>query len=343
MTTMDIFNQDAFTMVSLTGAISRTPYQPQRLGQMNLFMPMPVRTVTVAVEAVDGKLSVIQTSQRGAPLAQRTTEKRTIRDFRTARIAKGDRIMADEIQGIRAFGSETEVMQVQAEVARRLDGPVGIRRDVELTWENMRLGAIQGVVLDADGSTIYDWFAEWGISAPAEIDFDLDNASPASGALRKKCTQVIRAVQRGAKGAFTQGSRVHAMVGDNFWDDLVAHPEVRATLLATPAAMKLSEDVTWQLLDFGGIVWENYRGTDDASTVAIGTDKAKFFPENAPGVFGHVMSPAETFDYVNTPGLAEYAMIVPDRDRNSFVDVEVYSYPLFICMRPETLQSARRT
>ncbi|MDZ3838713.1 MAG: major capsid protein [Rhodospirillales bacterium] len=41
-------------------------------------------------------------------------------------------------------------------------------------------------------------------------------------------------------------------------------------------------------------------------------------------------------------GLDLYAMTIPDRERNAWVKVEVYSYPLFICTRPEMLQRAKR-
>ncbi|TSD89074.1 major capsid protein [Mycobacterium sp. KBS0706] len=341
MATMDIFNQDAFSMVSMTQAITRTPYQPRRLGALGLFTPHPITTTAAAIEEMNGTLKVIQTDQRGAPIQQRGAEKRNLRYFGTRRIAKGDTIRAEEIQGIRAFGSETELMQVQAEVARRLDGPVGIRRDVELTKENMRLGAVQGIVLDADGSVIYNWFTEWGVSQPAEVAFDLNNASPTPGALRKKCNDVVRKVTRGAKGMMVQGSGVHALCGDDFWDALITHPDVEKTYLNWEAAANLREGTAWQAFNFGGISWENYRGTDDGTTVAVATDKVKFFPDNAPGVFEEINSPAESFEYVNTPGMPEYSMIVPDQKRNMFVDVEVYSYPLFICTTPGALQRGK--
>jgi hypothetical protein len=52
-------------------------------------------------------------------------------------------------------------------------------------------------------------------------------------------------------------------------------------------------------------------------------------------VFRVAQSPAETFDFVNTPGPGVYAMTTPDRDRNAFVRIELYTYPLYICTRPE--------
>jgi hypothetical protein len=343
MATLDIFKQDAFRLTSMLQAIRATDYLPGRLGSMGIFTPNPVRTETVAIEKLGETLALIQTSQRGAPLDQRKTEKRNIRDFRTVRIAEADRIMAAELANIRAFGTESELMQVQAEIARRLSGPAGLESKVELTLENMRLGAVQGIVLDADGSTIYNWFDEFDVTQPTELDFDLDNSSPASGAVRKKCNEVVRAMMKAAKGVWTPGTQVHALCGDAFWDDLTAHSEVRQTYLNTQQAADLRNGNAYETFAYGGIVWENYRGTDDGTTVAINTDKAKFFPVNAPGAFLEVFSPGERFEHIGQLGERIYPMIVPDRDRDMYADIEVYSYPLHICTRPLMLRRAKRT
>lgn len=346
MAGMDIFNSNAFGMVEMTAALNKQEFQPSLLRGMNLFTPKRVRTETVAIEEKSGVLNLIQTSERGAPLAQRNTGKRNIRDFRTNRIAKGDRLNASEIQNIRAFGSETELMQVQAEVADRLNGAAGLMRDVELTWENMMLGAIQGIVLDADASEVNNWFTEFGVSAATEIDFDLDAATPASGVVRKKCSQVARQMMKAAAGAWIVGrTKIVALCGDAFWDDLTAHSEVRTTFLNTQQAADLRNDhgMPYESFTYGGITFINYRGTDDGSKVAIGTDKCKFFPVNSNGAFQAAYSPGEWFGVVNTPGQDVYSMIIPDTKRDAYVDLEVYSYPLFICTRPAMLQSARRT
>lgn len=347
MAHLDVFRQDAFSLLSLTEAINQQDFQPGFFRSRGIFTPKRVRTDRVTIEHLDGTLSLIPFSERGAPLDQQVTSKRQIRDFRTPRIAKQDRITASELANIRAFGTESELQQVQAEVAARLNGPDGLMRDVELTWENMLLGAIQGVVVDADGSTIlYDYFQEFGVAQAAEIDFDLDNATPASGAIRKKCNQVVRQMMKAAKGAWIPGrTMVEAVCGDAFWDDLTAHPEVRGTYLNTQSAADLRNDVgmAYETFTYGGIRWVNYRGTDDDTTVAIDTDKAKFYPVNAPQAFILAFSPGEFFDTINLPGQDVYAMTIPDEKRNAFVDIEVYSYPLPICTRPAMLQRARRT
>ncbi|MCP1675450.1 hypothetical protein J2T57_002600 [Natronocella acetinitrilica] len=334
MATLDVFKQRAFHMVELTAALNKQPYLPQLLGSLNLFETRPVRTTTVAIEQKNGNLNIIATSPRGAPLQRNEQEKRDIRDFRTVRIAQGDRITADEIQDIRAFGSETEMMQVQQEVADRLRQ---LRRNVEITHERMRLGAIKGQVLDKDDTVIKNWFTEWGVSQPAEVDFALGTEGTD---VRGKCSQIVRAMAKAAQGLWTPATEVHAVVGHEFYDALSNHPRVRETFLNWSAAADLREGAAFSAFPFGGIMWHDYRGSDDGSKVAVAADKAHFFPVNAPGAFQVALSPAETFDFANTRGQEVYAMVIPDEKRNAFVDVEVYSYPLHICTRPKMLQRA---
>jgi hypothetical protein len=347
MATMDVFKQKPFQMVELSAAVQRAPYNPNYLGSLGLFTPKRVRTTSVAIERKGGTLGLVQTSERGAPLAEGKREKRDIRDFRTLRIAKGHTLYAHELQNIRAFGSETEMQQVQMEIADIMNGATGLRASIEITHEHMRLGAVQGVVTDADGSTLFDWFSEFGVSQDAEIDFDLDNASPASGVVRKKCNQVVRQMIRASEGGWVPGqSYVMGLAGDAFWDDLTAHSEVRQTWLNQAAAQELRNGVgtAFGMLTYGNITFVNYRGTDDDSaTVGVGTDKCKFFPVNAPGVFECAYSPAEFLPFVNTPGQDVYAIIVEDRDRQAWVRPELYSYPLHYCTRPKMLQRAKRT
>lgn len=343
MATLDIFNNDAFSAASLADALENVPYLPSMLGDIGIFAERPVRTTTVWIEQRGGALELIQTDQRGSPLKQRVRDLRSGLNLEIPRLAQGDTIYAHEIQNIRAFGSETELMQVQQEVAYRYTGPTGIMRNIELTWENMRLGAIQGIVLDADGSTLYNFFTEFNVAAPAEIDFDLDNATPAAGVLRRKADDLKRAMVRAGGGAFLPSTRIVALVGDAFWNDLIAHSEIRQTYLNQAAASELRTGTAWSQFDFGGITWINYRGTDDNSTVTIPTDKAKFFPVGAPGVFQVAYAPGESFEVANTLGRPLYPMIIRDAERNFWVKVELYSYPMFYCTRPGMLMSGRRT
>lgn len=334
MADMQIFLNDAFRPATLTSAINRAPFKPGFLGSLNLFKPNPVRTITVAIESVDGKLSLIQTSERGAPLEQADAGKRTIRDFRTVRIAKGDVLHAHQIQGIRPYGLVSELQQVIDEVARRTNT---LLDDVDVTMENMMLGAVQGILLDADGSVIRNWYDEFGIAQAAEIDFELDDPSTD---VRGKCTKVVRAMQIASRGAWLPGTQVHALAGNDFYDKLIAHDHVRDTYLNQQAAADLRAGVAFGSFNVGGITFHNYRGTDSGD-VGIDAGVAKFFPVGAKDAFEVAQSPGESFDFVNTPGQRVYAMLVPDKERNMWVKPEVYAYPLHVCTQPGMLQRAK--
>ena len=341
MLTMDVFKQDAFSSTTLTAVVDKLGYTPSLLGTIpGLFNPVPVRTTSVFIEERSNGPALIQTTPRGAPPKQRGGEKSKVRAFQTVRLAESSRITASELQGIRAFGSETELKQLQTEVARRQGL---IRGDLELTWEFHRLNALLGKALDADGSTIYDWATEFGQAIPAEIDFDLDNANPATGAVRKKCNTVKRAMLAALKGLGGNGVSIGALCGDAFWDDLTTHPEVEKTFLNTQQAQDLRSGfgTAWSMFKYGDITWINYRGSDDGA-VGINTEKAKFFPIGA-GIFPVAQSPGESFEFVNTPGQQVYSGIVTDKDRNSWADVELFSYPLFVCTMPSALHQGRRT
>lgn len=341
MATIDIFNNDAFSAVEMTKALDKLGYTPGLLGSIpGLFEDVGVRTTTVFIEERGSEPALIQTDERGEPPHQVGGDSRTVRSFKPRRLSQSSRILADSLQNVRAFGSETELMSVQEEVAYRQRK---LRRNIELTLENMRLGAVQGLVTDADGTTLYDWATEFGQTIPVEVDFDLDNASPASGAVRKKCNEVTRSILRGLKGLGGNGVSIMALCGDAFWDDLTAHSEVRETYLNTQAAASLREGNAFERFNYGGITWINYRGTDDGSTVAIHTDKARFFPVGA-GIFQVAYAPAETFEFVNTRGRPVYSWVEPDPAVNKrWADVQMFSYPLPVCTMPQALHRAKRT
>jgi len=332
---MDIFNSSAFNMVSLTGAVEKIDYKPQLLGELGIFEDMPVRTRTVFIDERNGQLALIPSSPTGAPPEELVKDNRSARPFQTTRLAKGFTLYAEELQGIRAFGSETELMQVQAEYMRRMARVID---DMELTHEFHRLGALQGKLLDADGtSVLYNYFTEFGISEPSAIDFALTTDATD---VRGKCHALTRSMARSSKGAFTPQTEVHALAGDTFYDNLIKHPNVEKTYLNWAAAAELRENSAFGMFRFGGIVWHNYRGTDDNSTVAIAPNEAKFFPVNARGVFKKAMAPAEFGPYINTLGRNTYAINVLDRDRQAWTRGEQYSYPLYMCARPDVLRKA---
>jgi hypothetical protein len=338
---MDIFNSDAFSLSSMTAAIEKMPSVPSYLGSLNLFTEEGVPTDTVTIESKDLVLSPITTSQRGTQPGMGTTEKAKLRSFSIPRIAKSDQVFAREIQGVRAFGTEGELL-----TAMRLIGQkqAKLLTEFALTEELHRLGALQGILLDADGSTLYNFFTEFGISQPAEIDFNLDAVSPVEGVLRSLVSDsVVRPIARALQSSWNPGVRIQALCGDTFYDQFVNHNDVRVTYKNWEAAQSLRSSTAFESFTFAGVDWVNYKGTDDNSTVAISTTKVKFFVTGVPGLFRRINGPGEDFETVNTIGRRIYSMLVRDLQRNQWVQPEIYAYPLHMCTRPEILLRGKNT
>lgn len=339
MATMDIFNNSAFQTTSLSSMVMKRDFRPQLLGSLNLFNVQPVRTRSIFVDRKEGGLTLIPTSADGAPPEVLDKENRSAVSLRTTRLAKRSTLYAHELDGIRAFGSETELMAVQREFATRVDR---LNEDMELTHEHHRLGALQGVLLDADGTTvIFDYSTEFNEAIPAATSFELDVAGTDVHGITKN---IARSMGRSGKGALA-GASIHAIAGDDFYDALVSHPNLEKFYLNQQAANQLREDQgrIFESFKVGAITFHNYQGTDDNSTVAVATNECKIFPVGARDVFNVAYSPLESMQFVNTPGQRIYAMTIPDRERNMWMQAEVYSYPLFYCQRPSVLRKGTLT
>lgn len=330
----DIFNQNGWGAVEFHEEIvERTEFRPSLLGGLNLFEPIYSRSRTIAVALRGGSLSLIPTSEMGAPPVELEVEGDNVRKFDTVRLAKGSTVWASQLAGVTALPFDVQTRDVAAEVADRTRQ---ILEDLELTMEHMRFGAIQGKVVDAEGRVIVDWFTFWGIAKPAVVNFELDKDTTD---VRKKCRDLKRQMVKAAKGAWTPGARIGGLVGDEFFDLLVNHKQVKETKLGTERASTLENVQGYSTVEIEDIVFINYRGTDDGSTLAIGTTEARFFPIGLRGAFKVGFSPANEFKpFLNQRGREYYGLILPDTSgRDAFDRVEIYSYPLPVATRPETL------
>lgn len=343
MATMDVFKADGFSMMELSSMVQDMDYNPQMLGSMNLFTPSPVRQKTVFIDRESDTLNLIGFSERGAPSEQNTRYSRNMLPLTIPRLAVQDTVWAHEIAGLRETGTESELMSVQREVTKRL---TSMRQKVEYTKEYLRLAAIQGLALDpADGSTYYNYYTEFGVAQDTATSFELDvDATDVLGI----CHDLRRSIQRSAKGAWIQGqSQVHALVGDDFYDALITHPEVEKYYLQWNASQSLRETPEFGAFTFGGITFHNYRGSDDNSEISIAVNEAKFFIVGGDGIFVEAMAPADEFmPYANTLGQSVYAIqeldsAFPATPR--FAKYHVHSYPLFYCQRPATLRRGTLT
>lgn len=324
------FNNPAFSMSSLTAAINIIPNRFGRIEALKIFPDKPVRTRQVMVEEQNGVLNLLPTMPVGAPGTVGTRGKRAMRSFVVPHIPHDDVVLPEEVQGIRAFGSETEMETIASVMARHLQT---MRNKHAITLENLRMGALKGVILDADGSVIYDLFKEFDI-APASIAFTFsDNKAN----IKKFCADILRHMEDNLKGEFMTG--VHCLCSPEFFDALTGHPNVKEPFLYSQQRAVLIDDMR-SGFTYGGVTFEEYRGqaTDmkGVSRRFIAAGEAHAFPLGTVDTFSTYYAPADFNETANTLGQALYAKQEPRKFERG-TDLHTQSNPLPMCHRPGVL------
>jgi hypothetical protein len=338
---LDVFNNNAFGVVPLTDLINKLKFVPGHISAMGLFTTTSISTTAVAIEEKNGILVLVPPTPRGGPGITIDKPKRGVRLIGVPHFEINDAIMAEEVQGVRAWGSETATETVMGKVAER---GVIHAQSMAATEEFSRVGAIKGIVTYADGSTM-NLFNEFNVTAQTTIDWNLDGTTN-TGAIRQQCAAVYRIIAAALDGSPFNGVRCEC--GDAFFDALISNIEVRATYLQTQEASELRANYisngasgAFGTFVFGGIVFENYRGKV-GNTDFIATDEAYFFPTGAPGLFRTVYAPADYVETVNKPGqrlyLKQYAM---PNDKGIHFDTQMNG--LSYCTRPNALIKGTRT
>lgn len=330
MPMLDIFDDEAFSAIELSDAISVVPNSYGRLGELGLFAPKPVRTDKVAVEIKNGVLTLLPQTQRGGPATQNTRSKRAMKSFTIPNFALEDTIHPEDIQGVRAFGQESELDGVMSVVNERL---VEMSNKHDITEEWLRAGALRGVIMDSDGSTILNLFTEFGVSEHVQFFNFASDTSDIPGLIKS----VKRHIETNLKGDTMRGIR--ALCSPTFFDKLVAHPLVREAYIYQQGQSVLRDDLRAGFT-FQGITFEEYIGTatDEAGTSRpfIAEGDCRFFPEGTSQSFRTYYAPADMMGFVNTPGQRRYAAQERlDFDRG--ITLHTQMNPLPLCLRPALL------
>lgn len=324
---LDVFKGDAFHYTKLVQAINKYPHIPTRLGTMGLFEPEGIPTLSVAIEMQAGKLTLVPTAARGTRGPAKNPERRNIRDFRTVHLPQTVVVMADEVMGLRSFGSEQDTETAMGLLMQKV---AVARTDLDLTHEYQRMGALKGLVLDADGSTLYNFHTEFNVPKTT-FNFGLDN--DATDVLQK-CVQFKRAIEEQLGGVMMSGLDMECSA--EFFDALNGHPSVQQTYQAQMGS-EMRRDRR-DGFEFGGIFFEEYRGVVNG-TRFVGAGRAIPIPRGVPGMFKSYFSPAPYMEAVGTQGLPFY-MKAKTMDFDVGVEYDVQSNPLHICTRPEAIIEA---
>jgi hypothetical protein len=359
---LDIFSTNpAFSVTSLTLALNRMPFQPGRIGDLGLYSDRRLSTTTTTVEVKNNRLALIPSQPRGTPPTQNVEDRRELVPFLIPHFPLADTIMADEVQGVRAFGTEDTLEPVLQKVNEHL-ASMGRKHDV--TLEYLRLGGVKGLVItrtdpltglplvaidlrNAFGlpqkpmppvppsTSRYD--ADWPIVMPAGMGADDIVVAQNMGSLTQLILDLVRLIadRLGAQGF----SSIHGICGRNFFDAFYKHPELRSTFLNQPAANSLRDPLWMRQIAFREIILEEYRGRI-GQVQFVEDDYCHFFPVGVPDLFIEAYAPADYMETVNTIAIPRYAKQQLMRFDKG-VEIETQQNVLPICSLPDVLMTVR--
>jgi hypothetical protein len=323
------FDAGGYSLAEMTEALNILPNVYTRLGQMGLFRFEGVTQRSVVIEQAEGVLNLLPSVPLGGPATVANRDVRLMRSFTIPWIPHDDAITPQDIQGVRGFGLSDAADPLATVMERKL---TRMRVKHAQTREYMEINALKGIVKDGAGTTLYNYFTEFGL-AQQSVDFVLGTAGTQ---VQAKIREVLRKIEIELKGETMSG--VIALVSPEFFDKLIGHAKVEDAYkyFSSTGAQPLRED-TRRRFPFAGIVFEEYNATVTLSTgstetlVAAGEGIA--FPMGTLDTFVTYGAPANLIETVNTLGLPMYARQLARPD-GSAIEVKTEASILPVTKRP---------
>lgn len=328
MATFDIFNDDAFSVSSLSQTIVDIPRVSTPLGDSGLFNEYGIPTTVMMIEREGSGLKLVPAAPRGGVRQPVTLGQRKLIPIAAIHLPQSGSMLADEVQGIRAFGSETEVEAAVKRVTTKL---AKMKSQLDLTLEYHRVGAVKGVVLDADGTTeLLDIYETFGMTQE-EVFF---NFASSTSDIKQIAISVKRKIKKSLGGRAFKSVRV--LCSESFFDALVGHATVKKAFELYNQNSFARTDQSGTVFEYGNVFFEEYSGgIGDIDFIPDG--EAYAYPEGVSNLFQTAFAPADYMETVNTEGLPYYAK----QERMAFdkgVELESQSNPITFCSLPEAIK-----
>lgn len=312
-----------FEIRELTAAINNLKVPRTRIAELKLFKEKGIRTVNVDIEFKDGQIQLVEESERGSDGKELDDPDRKVITFKAVHLLVPGKVMADDVLGIRAFGSESELEELQTLIDEKSEIA---RLSIDATIEYFRLGAIFGKILNKNGQVILDLFKVFELKE-ADGESTVDFNKP----LRSQLVQVKRDSEKHQKGIKAKVYRGFCTL--EFMDQMMEDPDFVKAFERQNSGQVLRDDVRpgvyWQ-----GVYWEEYdTQVGDKDFLKDRNYGAVVFPEDKPNFFLTRFAPAPYTDTVGTLGLPYYGA-AEQLSMNKGVKLENQSNPINVCTSP---------
>lgn len=337
-TVLDLLKNPAFADNRLTESINIPPYQTGRLAQLGLFTDTPIHTTYAKIGIEEGTITIIPARERGGPANKNMRGDRKETLISIPHFPLDDAITPSDLQNLTVYGSNF-VMQALGNVyTNKL---VDMRSKHDATHSALDWGAINGLIIDAEGKVLLNLWTHFGIAQPT-VSFDLGTAGTDIAARNRALKQAVR---RSLKGSASNGLRIFA--GADWFDAYVGHASVKEGLKRyrgdTPDPSR--DDITDEFA-YAGVVVERVEEEFD-----IRLPDNTF--ETRPGVAANqaiaVPLGTQLFKrYVAPPDTIQDANVAPRPTDKVFVstddlphgkgrDIHTESNVLPVCLRPQVM------
>ncbi|MBZ0130219.1 MAG: major capsid protein [Rhodobacteraceae bacterium] len=323
------FDAGGYSLAEMTQAINILPNLYTRLGQIGLFRFEGVTQRSIVIEQFEGILSLLPSVPLGAPATVGTREGRSMRSFALPWIPHDDVILPADIQGMPAIGVSDAADPLVSVMNRKL---TLMRRKHAQTREYMEMNALRGIVKDGAGTTLYNYFTEFGLQQ-ISVDFVFGTAGTN---VQSKVRTVLRGIEDNLLGETMTSAR--ALVSSEFFDKLIAHPKTEDAykFYSATGGQPLRDDMR-RNFPFAGILFEEYNGSvtlsNGSSERLIPAGEGIAFPLGTFDTFTTYGGPANLLEAANTVGLPLYARQHLD-EKGRWIDLMTEASVLPVNKRP---------
>lgn len=333
MEIQDALESGKFTVHSLSASINNVEVPKTRLAELGWFKEESIRTTYTDIEFKDGQIILIPEKPRGADGTRMDDRDRNLITFKTFYLPLESSIYADDIQNLRAFGSEDELEQLDTLIEEKQEAH---RMSIDATLEYHRMGAIAGKILGAKGAVIENLFTKFSITPAYDM---IDFTQPDT--LRTQLLDIKRKSEKAQQGI--KAKRYRALCSADFFDQLLQNQGFKEAFDRYQNGAALRDDVRGGV-SWNNVIWEEldeifsdkkyFGDRDDVEAVLV--------PEDKPGLFITCFAPADYNETVNTPGLPYYSRAEPMR-MGKGVDIESQSNFLNVCTSPLAVRRLKMT
>lgn len=331
---------NGFQLTDWTDEIGQVDNQYGLMNGMGLFRTQGIsQTAVVFDKSLNDTTLLPQVSRRGRETTKGNDRKVETFSLPLAYFKHSDYITPEDIQGWRMPGTpDGEETMANVRVQKLTD----MRYQVDQTLEYMKVQAIKGISTTPDGTVLANMFTEFGVAQPT-IDFDLgDNTTNVDA----KIAELKRGIQAALKtGGVVSG--IDVIVGVDFYDKLINHPQVRQAYMyyLNSGAQRNRDDMStfmsWGVMDVfehRGVRFMTYDATfklpDGTTESAVADGEGHIIVRGPRDLYRGYFGPSNKLSGANSVGREMFAYEFTD-PKDEFHEMQVETSPLFFMTQPQ--------